>query len=93
MSNIEMVKLVMPSWQPTPVFLLGESQGTGKPGGLSSMGSHRVGHDWSNLAVAVAVYSLVQNVMQARILMIEENAYIITLSEETRQRPIYVVCS
>ena len=23
--------------------------GTGKPGGLPSMGSHRVGHDWSNL--------------------------------------------
>ena len=28
--------------------------GTGKPGGLLSMGSHRVGHDWSNLAVATA---------------------------------------
>ena len=26
--------------------------GTEKPGGLSSMGSHRVGHDRSNLAVA-----------------------------------------
>ena len=26
--------------------------GTGKPGGLPSRGSHRVGHDWSNLAVA-----------------------------------------
>ena len=26
--------------------------GTGEPGGLSSMGSHRVGHDRSNLAVA-----------------------------------------
>ena len=26
--------------------------GTGKPGGLPSMGSHRVGHDWSDLAVA-----------------------------------------
>ena len=23
--------------------------GTGEPGGLPSMGSHRVGHDWSNL--------------------------------------------
>ena len=28
--------------------------GTGEPGGLLSMGSHRVGHDWSNLAAAVA---------------------------------------
>ena len=40
-------------WQPTPVFLPGESQ-TGKPGGLPSMGSPRVGHDWSNLAAAAA---------------------------------------
>ena len=31
-------------WQPTPVFLPGESQGR-EPGGLPSMGSHRVGHD------------------------------------------------
>ena len=28
--------------------------GMGKPGALSSMGSHRVGHDWSNLAAAAA---------------------------------------
>ena len=26
---------------------------TGEPGGLPSMGSHRVGHDWSDLAAAV----------------------------------------
>ena len=44
-------------WQPTPVFLPGESQGRGGPGGLLSMGSHRVGHDWSNLAAAAAVNS------------------------------------
>ena len=29
--------------------------GTGEPGGLPSMGSHKVGHDWSDLAAA-AVY-------------------------------------
>ena len=40
-------------WQPTPVFLPGESQGQ-EPGGLPSMGSHRVGYDWSNLAAAAA---------------------------------------
>ena len=28
--------------------------GTAEPGGLLSMGSHRVGHDWSDLAVATA---------------------------------------
>ena len=26
--------------------------GMGEPGGLPSMGLHRVGHDWSNLAAA-----------------------------------------
>ena len=29
----------------TPVFLPGESQGQGEPGGLPSMGSHRVRND------------------------------------------------
>ena len=28
--------------------------GTGEPGGLPSMGSHRVGHDWSDLTAAAA---------------------------------------
>ena len=41
-------------WQPTPVFLPGESQGTEEPSGLLSMGSHRVGHNWSDLAAAAA---------------------------------------
>ena len=29
--------------------------GMGEPGGLQSMGSHRVGHDWSDLAAAVTI--------------------------------------
>ena len=29
--------------------------GTGEPGGLQSMGLHKVGHDWSDLAAAAAV--------------------------------------
>ena len=41
-------------WQPTPVFLPGESPGTREPGGLLSLGSHRVGHNWSHLAAAAA---------------------------------------
>ena len=32
--------------------------GTGEPGGLPSMGSHRVGHDWSDSAAAAAAYVL-----------------------------------
>ena len=39
-------------WQPTPVFLPEESQGRGSLVGCPSMGSHRVGHDWSDLAAA-----------------------------------------
>ena len=35
--------------------------GTGEPGGLPSMGSHRLGHDWSDLAAAAtAVHYAVQ---------------------------------
>ena len=33
--------------------------GTGEPGGLPSMGSHRVGHDWSDLAAAAVNFVLV----------------------------------
>ena len=32
--------------------------GTEEPGGLLSMGSHRVRHDWSDLAAATAVSKL-----------------------------------
>ena len=32
-------------WQPTPVFLLGESSWTKEPGGLQFMGSQRVRHN------------------------------------------------
>ena len=32
--------------------------GTGEPGGLPSMGSHRVGHDWSDLAAAAAAATM-----------------------------------
>ena len=40
-------------WQPTPVFLPGESQGRGSLVGCHLWG-HRVGHDWSDLAAAAA---------------------------------------
>ena len=42
-------------WQPTPVFLPGESQGRWSLVGLPSMGSYRVGHNWRDLAAAAAV--------------------------------------
>ena len=51
------------AWQPTPVFLPGESPWTEEPGGLQSIGSQRGGHDWSDLArmhifPSVMVYSI-----------------------------------
>ena len=39
-------------WQPTPVFLSGESRSM-----LQSMGLHRLGHDWSNLAALIISFS------------------------------------
>ena len=41
-------------WQPTPVFLPGESQGQRSLSGLPSMGSHRVVDGWGDLAAAAA---------------------------------------
>ena len=41
-------------WQPTPVFLPGESQGRGSLVGCCLWG-HTVRHDWSDLAAAAAV--------------------------------------
>ena len=32
--------------------------GTGEPGGLPSLGSHRVGHDWSNLAAKATAQTI-----------------------------------
>ena len=37
--------------------------GTGEPGGLPSMGSHRVRHDWSDLAAAAAYNSMPLNLI------------------------------
>ena len=38
---------------------------TAEPGGLPSKGSHRVGHDWSNLAAAAAGIRNVSMIVQA----------------------------
>ena len=42
-------------WQPTPVFLPGESQGRGSLVGCSPWG-RRVGHDWCELAAAAFIF-------------------------------------
>ena len=53
--------------------------GTGEPGGLPSMGSHRVGHDWSDLAAAAAEFPQYQNQVFTRKLQI-------TISYEYRSK-------
>ena len=35
--------------------------GSGEPGGLPSMGLHRVGHDWSDLAAAAAAHTVISH--------------------------------
>ena len=36
--------------------------GTAEPGGLPSMGLHRVGHDWSDLAAAAAAAAATEHI-------------------------------
>ena len=52
-------------WQPTSVFLPGESQGRRSLVG-SCMESRRVGHDWSNLAALAAAYSIDETIETMR---------------------------
>ena len=44
--------------------------GTEEPGGLLSMGSHRVGQDWSDLVAAAAADRLVSFIIIITILML-----------------------
>ena len=53
-------------WQLTSVFFPGESQGRGETGGLPSMGSHKVGHDWSDLAAAAALVTNLDSIFKSR---------------------------
>ena len=46
------------AWQPTRIFLPGESSWTKDPGGLQSMGCQRVRHDWVSSAQHSVLFSL-----------------------------------
>ena len=65
-------------WQPTPVFLPGESQG--QLGGLPSLGSHRVGHDWSDLAAAAARSSQLKLVFFSYQNALKPHVYLFSIS-------------
>ena len=61
--------------------------GTGEPGGLPSTGSHRVGHDWSDLAAAAAVYFWVK--LSFRIIQKQQCLKFKTLDKHTWLRNFY----
>ena len=48
--------------------------GMGEPGGLPSMGSHRVGHDWSDLATAAAASMCHEKVLEIYVERISESS-------------------
>ena len=56
--------------------------GMGEPGGLPSLGSHRVRHDWSNLVAAAAA---------ARLLYFawDSPSYTFVYSVSSRRKPVY----
>ena len=66
--------------------------GTGEPGGLPSMGSHRVGHDWSDLAAAAAAilmcstHTQIKQQTPIRTQQVEQRSRQSQLSEELTKR-------
>ena len=48
------------AWQPTPVFLLFRIPWTEEPGGLLSLGSQRVRHDWNDLAHSSSIFNILR---------------------------------
>ena len=53
-------------WQPTPVFLPGESQGWGSLV-AAVYGVTQVGHDWSDLTAAAHASKVMLKILQARL--------------------------
>ena len=53
--------------------------GTGEPVGLPSMGSHRIRHDWSDLAAATATKIRVRNDLQRELSCITAHRHLHTL--------------
>ena len=50
--------------------------GMGEPGGPLSMGSHRVGHDWSDLAAAAAAADLHLNFLYCTIYHVKTSKFL-----------------
>ena len=67
-----------------------ENPRTGEPGGLPSMGSHRVRHDWSNLAAAAAPASL--TIHESHSFLPQKNAYLCFRGGEGNGTPLQYSC-
>ena len=56
--NLPAVRSWRRGWLLTPVLLPGQFHRQTEPGGLQSMGSHRVGHDWATFTFIYSLSSL-----------------------------------
>ena len=69
--------------------------GMGEPGGLPSMGSHRVGHDWNDLAAAADLYIL-ENKTKSRKwnkYFYVPKIYMVSLKKKKKKKEIAYKCS
>ena len=78
-------------WQPTPVFLPGASQGLGGPGGLPSMGSHKVRHDWSDLAAARLLITFLPRSKRLLISWLQSPSAVILEPPKIKSDTVYTV--
>ena len=62
-------------WQPTPVFLPGESPWTEEPGELQSMGSQRVRHDWATNPFTFSIHVMKQEQDKFRFMWDDRQQY------------------
>ena len=67
--------------------------GTGEPGELPSMGSHRVGHDWSDLAAAAAVLSLFGLIIDFKLASKKVGTYFFIYPTQNILFGIVIICS
>ena len=79
-------------WQPTPVFLPGESQGCRSLVGCCLWGSHRVGHNWCDLAAVAAalhiyIYKLYLSIIYIYKLWINIHKY---LRRQWQPTPVFL---
>ena len=69
-----------------PSVFAWRTPGTGEPGGLLSVGSHRVGHDWSDLAAAATLETA--GFLKHILLFLHANCF----SSQNEKRCIFKIC-